>query len=157
MFVSSVTASLPLSEIDHPVTIRKMEKHSSKKSFANRLSKPFSSLKFSVPKSLQSHSSTQESSSAMTNHPSNVPFSSKSSVSKKSIDSSPLTSSSKKLQTDLDYLRDQLNQKELLIVELTRTSVEERVKFERDTRQLHHVIEQLQEENRRLKQQQHSQ
>ena len=160
MFIPLVclaASSRPLTVIDVPVTMRKMEKHSTKKTLANRLSKPFSSLKFSVPKALQSQTSSHESSSAISNQPSSIPApyssSTKSSVSKKSVDSSHSASSSKKLQTDLDYLRDQLSQKEMLIVQLTRISQEERVKFERDTQQLHRMVEQLQEENLRLKEQ----
>ena len=150
--VSAVDVSLrPVSAIDVPIPIRKMEKCSSKKGFANIVGKSFSSLKSTMSKALQSHVSSNESDShsidsltSSTNQP-HV----RNSLDNQTLNSNPL----KKFQNEIDTLKELLDKKELLINELTKTSREERVKFEQEKFQLNQKIEQLQNENIKLQKQ----
>ena len=120
---------------DVPVVIRKMEKYSSKKTFADRLSKPFNSLKLTMPKAFQSHSTSN------VTEPTNVPM-------RKSVQEKKSST-----QSQSAHLKEVLSQKEAIIVQLTRTCQEERQRFEKEIQQLRAHVEQLQNENLQLKRQ----
>nr|ACF75516.1 rho GTPase activating protein [Philodina roseola] len=122
--------------LDVPVVIRKMEKYSSKKSFADRLSKPFNSLKLTMPKAFQSHSTSNVAEPNLTL--------------RKSVQEKK---SSSQTQTQSNHLKEILSQKELIIVQLTRTCQDERQRFEKEIQQLRFYVEQLQNENLQLKRQ----
>jgi len=122
-------------ENDVPVVIRKMEKYSSKKTFADRLSKPFNSLKISMSKPFQSNSTSNVIESNSTTR--------KSLVERKSSSS----------QSPKNHFKEILSEKELTIVQLTRTCQEERQRFEKEIQQLRLYVEQLQNENLQLKRQ----
>jgi len=124
-----------------------MDKYPTRKTFANKLGKPFSSLKSSMSKALQSHVSSDEHESQQTNPTSNSEYE------KKSMDFPISTSALKTLQNDIDILQELLNKKDLLIMELTKTSREERLQFEQIKLQLNEKIQQLQNENIRLQSQ----
>jgi len=117
--------------------IYKMEKSSSKKGFANKFGKSFSSLKSSMSKALQSHILPNENES-------------------QTIDSLPSNQQqfeSKALQNQIDLLKEVLEEKELLIIDLRKTSHEEQLKFEKEKFQFKQKIEQLQNENMQLQKQ----
>lgn len=124
----------PVSLNDEVVVIRKMEKYSSKKSFADRLSKPFNSLKLTMPKAFQSHSTSNVTEPNVTM--------------RKSVQEKKSSS-----QSQSNQLKEVLSQKELTIVQLTRTCQEERQRFEKEIQQLRLYVEQLQNENLQLKRQ----
>lgn len=115
-----------------PVVIRKMEKYPAKKSFAGRWSKPFNTLRLTMPKAFQSQSTI-----SVIEPPVSM---------QKSI-------REKKPQTDADQWKDTLARKEMTIVQLTRTCQEERARFEKEIQQLRQYVEHLQQENLQLKKQ----
>ncbi len=114
-----------------------MQKSPSRKGFANKFGKSFSSLKSSMSKALQSHILPNENES-------------------QTIDSLPSNQQqfeSKALQNHIDLLKELLEEKELLIIDLRKTSHEEQLKFEKEKFQFKQKIEQLQNENMQLQKQ----
>jgi hypothetical protein len=129
-----------------------MEKYPSKKGFVNKFGKSFSSLKSTMSKAIQSHISSNENVSPPIDSSLSFPSSEQSdrhSLDYQTFQNNPL----KKLQTDIDILKELLDKKEFLIIELTKTSRDERLKFEKEKLQLNQKIEQLQNENIKLQKQ----
>ena len=139
--------SYPMATRAAPISIRKMEKYPTRKSFANKFGKSLNSWKSSMSKALQSHGSSNEQESHVINTASNIEYE------RKSIDSQSSTNSLKKLQKDIDILQELLEKKDLLILELTNHSRDERLQFDKMKWQLNEKIEQLENENIRLKRQ----
>jgi cell shape-determining protein MreC len=104
-----------------------------------------------MSKALQSHISPNENDSHSIDSPtlSNYQQHDRHSLDNQTFNSNPL----KKFQNDIDVLKELLDKKELLIIELTKTSREERLKFEQEKFQLNQKIEQLQNENIKLQKQ----
>ena len=127
-----------------PIPVRKMDKHHSRKAFANKFGKSLSSIKSSMSKALQSHASSVEHESQGQDSTSNCESD------RRSIDS---TNTLRKLLSDIDLLHELLSKKDLLITELTKTAREERLHFEHVKAQLNEKIQQLQNENHRLQSQ----
>ncbi len=134
--------SYPMATVDGSISTRKIEKFPTRKSFANKFGKSFSSLKFSMSKALQSQS---------------IDPSAHQDLERKSMDSQLPNYSLKILQNDIDILQELLDKKDLLIIELTNNSREERSQFEKEKFQLNQKIEQLQIENTKLQKQLHMQ
>lgn len=134
----------PQSAIEVPMTIRKMEKYPSKKGLANKFGKSFSSFKSSMSKAIQSHKSSNESESHM-----NEMFSSSQSNDAQLI--------IKQLQNEIVRLKELVEDRDLLINDLKKSSHDERNKFERERLQLNQKVEQLQQENIQLQKQIHMQ
>nr|ACD37555.1 Rho GTPase activating protein [Adineta vaga] len=134
----------PKSTLDVPISIpmpiRKMEKYPSKKGLTNKFGKSFSSFKSSMSKAIQSHILPNENESYSNDYIS----------SNQSIDSQ---SSIKQLQNEIVLLKELLEEKDLLIHELRKTSTEERKKFDKEKFQLNQKILQLQSENNQLEKQ----
>ncbi|CAF2955260.1 unnamed protein product [Rotaria sp. Silwood2] len=144
-------ARRPVSAMNVEMPIRKMEKIPSKKSFANKFGKSISNLKSTVSKALQPHSSLNENESP-TIDLSSSPMNQQ--IQRKSLDNQ-LTNNNllKKLQNDIDILKESLDKKELLIIELTKKYREEYNKFDEEKFQLNQIIEHLQNENIQLRKQ----
>jgi hypothetical protein len=70
---------------------------------------------------------------------------------RRSLDSTLLTDYLKKLQNEICVLKGIIDKKENLIINLTKTSDEERLKYEKENLDLKQQIEQLQIENCQLK------
>jgi hypothetical protein len=126
------------------IPMRKIEKYPTRKAFANKFGKSLSSIKSSMSKALQSHPSSTD--HEFHTNDSTVNFE----YERNSIDS---INALKKLQNDIDLLHELLNKKDLLIMELSKTSRDERVQFEQIKFQLNEKIQQLQNENLRLQSQ----
>lgn len=124
-----------------------MEKYPNRKTFANKFGKSFYNLKSSMSKALQSHGSSNEHESQANQSANNVAYQ------RKSMDSQLTSNPLKKLQNDIDILQELLEKKDLLILELTNNSREERLQFDKIKWQLNQKIEQLQDENARLQRQ----
>jgi len=130
-----------------PIPISKMEKLPTRRSFANKFGKSLYSIKSSMSKALQSHASSNGPESQIIDSSTNQEFE------RKSIDYQIPNNSLRKLQNDIDILQELLNKKDLLIIELTNNSREERLQFEKEKFQLNQKIEQLQKENLKLQKQ----
>jgi hypothetical protein len=70
---------------------------------------------------------------------------------RRSLDSTMLTDYLKTLQNEICILKGIIDKKENIIINLTKTSDEERLKYEKENLELKQQIEQLQFENSQLK------
>ncbi|CAF1260883.1 unnamed protein product [Rotaria sordida] len=140
----------PVSTINVEMPIRKMEKASSKKSLANKFGKSISNLKSTMSKALQPHISSNENESQIIDSSS---YQLNQQIQNKSLDNQLSNNLLKKLQNDIDILKELLDKKELLIIDLTKKSRDEYLKFDEEKIQLNQKIEQLQNENIKLKKQ----
>lgn len=129
------------------MSVNKMEKYPKGKNFANKFGKSFYSLKSSMSKALQSHGSSNNTESQIIDLTNNQEFE------RKPLDTSRSNNSLKRLQNDIDILKKLLNQKDLLLMELTNNSREDRLQFDKEKFQLNQKIEQLQNENFKLQKQ----
>jgi septal ring factor EnvC (AmiA/AmiB activator) len=144
------TLSLTTASVDRPVVKRKIDKYTTKKTFADRLSKPFTNLKFAMPKAFQTHTIADTTVPTASSIP--MPLTTSKIINdKKTNDTHDSIGSLRKLQNDIEYFKELLNRKEQHIQELTRTTNEERIKFEKDMQKLHRYIEHLTDENLQLK------
>ncbi|CAF0894438.1 unnamed protein product [Adineta ricciae] len=134
----------PKSTIEVPMTIRKMEKYPPKKGLANKFGKSFSSFKSSMSKAMQSHKSSNETESQM-----NEIFSSSQSNDAQMI--------IKQLQNEIVRLKELVEDRDLMINDLKKSSHDERNKFEKERLKLNQKVEQLQQENIQLQKQIHMQ
>ncbi|CAF1117700.1 unnamed protein product [Adineta steineri] len=143
--------SRPISIIDPPMTIRKMEKMPVKRGLANKFNKSFFSFKSTMSKALQtSHTSSSNENESQTI---DSPSSTSQSESKTFDYQLSNNSSLKQLQNDVDILKELLEQKELTILELRKNSYEERLQFDHEKLELNQKIEQLQNQNIQLQKQ----
>ncbi|CAF0914469.1 unnamed protein product [Rotaria sp. Silwood1] len=140
----------PVTTINTGVPTRKMEKAPSKKSLANKFGKSLSNLKLTMSKALQPHISLNDNESQIIDSSTS---SANQQIRKKSLDNQLSNNLVKRLQNDIDILKELLDKKELLINELTEKSCEEHLKFDEEKFQLNQKIEQLQYENMQLKKQ----
>ncbi|CAF0873127.1 unnamed protein product [Adineta steineri] len=123
----------------------------SKKTFANKFGKSITNFKTSVSRAFHPHFSSSE----------NIQYSScinissrtlnQTDQSSKSIQSNILNDCLKNLQDEIYILKDLIDKKDNLLNNLTKTSYEERLKYEKENIELKQIIEQLQYENEQLK------
>ncbi|CAF2227618.1 unnamed protein product [Rotaria magnacalcarata] len=136
----------PLTVIGAEASVRKMEKYLPRKGFANKFGKSLSSLKSSMSKALQSNTSSNKNEFQTID---SSPLPSNQQIQRKSFD----FQSSKQLQNDVDILKELLNKKESLLMELTKRYREECLKFDEEKFQLNQIIQQYKNENIQLKKQ----
>ncbi|CAF0790114.1 unnamed protein product [Rotaria sp. Silwood1] len=122
-----------------------------KRTFANKVGKSLSNFKFNVSKAFNPHCSSSET----IQHLNTMNISSHRTTyqhDKRNIfDSSLLTDCLKSLQNENRILKELMDKKETAFINLTKTSYEERLKYEKEISQLKQTIEQLELENSQLK------
>lgn len=122
-----------------------------KKTLANRFGKSLSYFKSNMTKAFQpTYSSTetlQQSNAIEISSPRPVSQNCEYSI----LDPNLSTDCVKSLQNESRLLRDLIDKKETVLTNLTKTSYEERLKYEREISQLKQTVEQLQKENAQLK------
>ncbi|CAF0777321.1 unnamed protein product [Rotaria sordida] len=122
-----------------------------KKTFANKLGKSLSNFKSNVSKALNPHISSNET----IQHLNTIDITSSRTIyqhDKRNIfDTNLLNDCLKSLQNENHLLKELINKKDISFINLTKTSYEERLKYEREINQLKQIIEQLQMENLQLK------
>jgi len=127
----------------------------SKKTFADKFGKSLTNFKVSMSKAFYPHMSSMENlensntidvaSIQTTNNNNNQR------LDRRSLDSNLLTDYLKTLQNEICVLKGIIDKKETIILNLTKTSDEERIRYEKENLELKQQIEQLQFENYQLK------
>jgi hypothetical protein len=128
-----------------------VSRKASKKTLADKFGKSLSSFKLSMSKAFYPHTSSTDNilhsntidvSSFRVPHPRDD---------RRSLDSNLLTDYLKTLQNQICILKGIIDKKENEIIHLTKTSDNERFKYEQENLELKHQIEQLKFENTQLK------
>jgi hypothetical protein len=122
-----------------------------KKTFVNKFGKSISNFKSSMSKAFYPHFSSTEN----IQHAHTIDISSPRPMSQpvecKTSDSNMLTDCLKTLQNEIRILKELIDRKENMLMNITKTSSEERLKYEKENIQLKEQIYQLQIENGQLK------
>ncbi|CAF4123854.1 unnamed protein product [Rotaria sp. Silwood2] len=142
---------IPSSQLLSTSNISSPARKISKKNFANKVGKSLSNFKSNVSKAFNPHFSSTET----IQYSNTMDASSHRTIcqndKRNTFDSNLLTDCLKSLQNENHILKELIDKKEASFMNLTKTSYEERLKYEREISQLKQTIDELRLENSQLK------